>query len=49
MLGESVHTININAEVIVVANKEIGIEVNADKTKYRRSCLGIRMHNEVIL
>ena len=30
----SVHTINKNAEALVVASKETGLEVNADKTKY---------------
>jgi len=33
VLGGSVHTIK-NAEALVVAGKEIGLEVNADKTKY---------------
>jgi len=34
VLWESVHTIKENAESLVVASKEIGLEVNADKTKY---------------
>ena len=34
MLGGSVHTIKENAEALVVASKEIGLEVNVDKTKY---------------
>jgi hypothetical protein len=34
MLGGSVHTIKENAEDLVVASKEIGLEVNADKTEY---------------
>ena len=34
ILGGSVHTVNENAEALVVASKEIGLEVNADKTKY---------------
>jgi hypothetical protein len=34
MLGGSVHTVKENAEALVVATKEIGLEVNADKTKY---------------
>ena len=34
ILGGSVHTIKENAESLVVASKEIGLEVNADKTKY---------------
>ena len=33
-LGGSVHTLNVNTEALVVASKEIGLEVNADKTKY---------------
>jgi len=36
-LGRSVHNIEKkkkNIEVLVVASKEIGLEVNADKTKY---------------
>ena len=34
ILGGSVHKVKENAETIVVATKEIGLEVNADKTKY---------------
>ena len=30
----SVHTVRENAEALIVASKEIGLEVNADKTKY---------------
>ena len=33
MLGGSVHTIQENAEALIVASKQIGLEVNADKTK----------------
>jgi hypothetical protein len=33
-LGGSVHTVKENAEALVVATKEIGLEANADKTKY---------------
>ena len=33
MLGGSVHTVKENAEALVVASKEIGLEVNAVKTK----------------
>jgi hypothetical protein len=32
--GGSVHTIKKNAEALVVATKEIRLEVNADKTRY---------------
>ena len=34
ILGGSVHTVKENAEALVVATKEIGLEVNADKTRY---------------
>jgi hypothetical protein len=33
-LGGSVHTIKENAEAVIVASKEIGLEVNADKSQY---------------
>ena len=34
ILGGSVHTVKKNAETLVAAAREIGLEVNADKTKY---------------
>jgi hypothetical protein len=34
ILGGSVHTVKENAETLVAASKETGLEVNADKTKY---------------
>ena len=34
VLWGSIHTVKENAEALVVATKEIGLEVNADKTKY---------------
>ena len=34
ILGETVYTIKKNAETLVIASKEIGLEVNADKTMY---------------
>jgi hypothetical protein len=33
-LGGSVHAIKKNTEALVVASKEIGLEVNAEKSKY---------------
>jgi len=33
ILGGSIHTVKENAEALIVASKEIGLEVNADKTK----------------
>ena len=34
ILGGSVHTVKENAEALVVASEETGLEVNADETKY---------------
>jgi len=34
ILGGSVHTIQQNTEYLVVSSKEIGLEINANKTKY---------------
>ena len=34
IVGGSIHRVKENAEALVVATKEIGLEVNADKTKY---------------
>ena len=34
ILGGNVHTVKENAESLVVANKEIGLGANADKTQY---------------
>ena len=33
ILGGSVHTVKENTEALVVASKEMGLDVNADKTK----------------
>jgi hypothetical protein len=34
ILGRSIHGIKKNAEDLVIASKETGLEVNAEKTKY---------------
>jgi hypothetical protein len=34
ILGGSVRTLKKNTEALIDANKEVGLEVNADKTKY---------------
>jgi len=34
ILGESIPTIKKNAETLLLASKDIGLEVNGDKTKY---------------
>jgi hypothetical protein len=33
-LGGSIHTIRKNTEALLIASKEVGLEVNAEKTKY---------------
>jgi hypothetical protein len=33
-MGGSLHTVKENAKTFLVATKEIGLEINADKTKY---------------
>ena len=34
ILGGSIYTIKKDAEVLIMASRETGLEVNADKTKY---------------
>ena len=34
MLGENLQTIRENVEIFIKASKDIGLEVNSDKTKY---------------
>ena len=45
ILTGSIHTLKKNAEALVAATREIGLEVSADKTKYM-VCLEIRMQYE---
>jgi len=35
ILGGSIHTLKENAEDLVAATRETGLEVNADKSKYK--------------
>ena len=35
VLGESIHILKKNAEALLAATREIGLEVTADKTKYK--------------
>jgi len=46
ILGGNVHTLKENAEALIVSRKKIGLEVNADKTKYMVMS-EIRMQDEV--
>jgi len=44
ILGGSIHILKENAEALVAATRENGLEVNADKTTW--SCLEIRVQDE---
>jgi len=35
ILGGSIHTLTENAEALVAATRETGLEVSADKSKYK--------------
>jgi hypothetical protein len=45
ILRGSMHTVKENAEALVVATKETGLEVNADRSTW--FCLGIGMQGRV--
>ena len=49
ILGGSIHTLKENAEALVAATRENGLEVNADKTKYMvtRGLSGYRARRQV--
>jgi hypothetical protein len=34
LLGDSVHTIKENSEILLEASRDIGLKINAEKTKY---------------
>jgi hypothetical protein len=34
LLGDNIHTIEKKAETLIVASKEVGLEINVEKTKY---------------
>jgi hypothetical protein len=34
LLGANIDTINKNTQTLIVASKEVGLEVNVEKTKY---------------
>jgi len=40
----SVHTTKTNTDALLLASKEFGLEVNADKTKYSETCQVDRLH-----
>ena len=38
MLGENLQTVRDNADIFIKASKDIGLEVNSEKTKYMITC-----------
>jgi hypothetical protein len=46
ILGGSIHAIRKNTQALVIANKEIGLEVNAERLSIW-SCLEIRMQDKM--
>jgi hypothetical protein len=34
LLGDNIDTIKKNTEILIDASKEVGLEINVDKTKY---------------
>ena len=34
MLGENLQTVRENAEIFIKASKDIGLDINSEKTKY---------------
>jgi hypothetical protein len=46
ILGGSVHSIKNNTEDLVIASKEVGLELNAEKVSIW-SCLKIRMQDTI--
>jgi hypothetical protein len=38
LLGDNIDTIKKNTEAVIGASKEVGLKVNAEKTKYSVTC-----------
>jgi hypothetical protein len=38
LLGDNIETIEKNTEILIDASKEVGLEINVEKTKYMLSC-----------
>jgi hypothetical protein len=34
LLGDNIDTVKKNTEILIDASKEVGLEINVDKTKY---------------
>jgi rRNA pseudouridine-1189 N-methylase Emg1 (Nep1/Mra1 family) len=50
LLGQNINIIKQNADVLLDVNREVGLEVNAQKTNTRiYSCLIIRLQHKIII
>jgi nitrous oxide reductase len=48
LLGDNIDTIKKNTKTLIYANKEVGLEVKIEKTKYiRYYCLVTRMQGKI--
>jgi hypothetical protein len=47
LLGDNIDTMNKNTETLIDASKEVGLEVNVEKTKYICWCLMTRMQAKI--
>jgi hypothetical protein len=48
ILGRCIHTVKTNTEALVVASKEIGLEVSADETEYM-VIFEVKMQDKVMI
>jgi hypothetical protein len=46
LLGDNIDTVKKNTQTLIDASKEVGLEVNVEKTKYTLS-LGTRMQAKI--
>jgi hypothetical protein len=49
LLGNNIDTIKKNTEILVDASKEVGLEVNAEKTKYLIYCCLVTIMQDKII
>jgi hypothetical protein len=47
LLGDNIDTINKNTQTLIDAGKEVGLDVNVEKTEYICWCFGTRMQAKI--